>query len=142
MTEKNSEEVENFINLGIVLNDKGEVLMIKRAKPENGKDDSVLVWAFPAGKQCLNETREECVKREVLAETGYDIESMRQIDLTFHPQLPVMIVYHMCRLLSPKQIKEPQEAHEVAEIKWVKPSEIRSLITTSLNPKVAKELGI
>jgi len=30
----------------------------------------------------------------------------------------------------------------VAEIKWVKPEEIRNLITTDLDPNVAKILGI
>ena len=139
---EHTEEAKDFINLGIVLNEKGEVLMIKRREPEIGKDDSVLEWAFPAGKQRLNESREECVKREMLTETGYDVESLRQIDLAFHPQFPIMIVYHSCRLNNPEPIAKPQEPDEVAEIRWVKPSEIRNLITTQLNPKVARELGI
>ena|SRR3989344_2633798 len=137
-----SEEAKDFINLGIVLNNKGEALMIKRVKPETGRDGSILSWAFPAGKQRYRETREECVKREILAETGYDVESVRQIDLAFHPQFSIMIVYHLCKLNNPEPIASPQEAHEVAEIKWVKPSEVRGLITTALNPKAAKELGI
>ena len=137
-----SEEAKDFINLGIVLNNKGEALMIKRVKPETGRDGSILSWAFPAGKQRYRETREECVKREILAETGYDVESVRQIDLAFHPQFSIMIVYHLCKLNNPEPIASPQEAHEVAEIKWVKPSEIKNLITTRLNPKVAKELKI
>ena len=37
---------------------------------------------------------------------------------------------------------EPREPHEVAEIKWVKPEEVRNLITTDLDSKVAKTLGI
>ena len=142
MTDEHLEEAEDFINLGIVLNEKGEVLMIRRVKAETGKDDSVLSWAFPAGKQRLKETREECVQREILAETGYAVESIRQIDLSLHPQFPIMIVYHLCKLSSSEPVASPQEAHEVAEIRWVKLGEIRNLITTALNPKVAKELGI
>lgn len=138
----NAEE-KNFINLGVVLNEKNEVLMIRRRKKETGKDGAVLEWAFPGGKQRLNETREECVKREILAETGYDIIPVKQIALNFHPQFVlVMIVYHLCRLASAQQIGEPQEPHEVAEIKWVKPAEIRNLITSALNPDVARELRI
>lgn len=137
-----AEEAKNFINLGIVLNGKGEVLMIKRKKEERGSDGSLLTWAFPGGKQRLDESREECVKREVLAETGYEIEPSRQIALDFHRQFPVMIVYHLCRLTSPEPKDTPKEPHEIAEIKWVKPQEIPSLITTKLNPAVARELKI
>lgn len=135
-------ESNKLINLGIVLNKKGEVLMIRRKKPEKGKDGAILEWAFPGGKQFSNEEREEAVRREVLAETGYDVTSIKQIDLSFHPQISVIIIYHLCTLNNEKPIANPKEAHEVAEIKWVKPEAIKSLITTELNPKVAEELGI
>ena len=54
------------INLGIVINNKGEVLIIKRKVPEKGKSGKILVWAFPGGKQESGETRESAVEREVL----------------------------------------------------------------------------
>lgn len=139
---KKNLEVKDFLNLGVVVNDKGEVLMIRRAKQEVGRDGSVLTWAFPAGKQRLKETRSECVKREVLAETGYDVYSIKEISLRYHPQFPVAIVYHLCKLASPKPVARPKESWEIAEIRWVKPQEIKKLITTDLNPKVARELGI
>ena len=142
MPEMDFEESKKFINLGVVINERGEVLMIRRAQLEKGKDGSALTWAFPGGKQRFKETREECVKREVLAETGYDTQSIKQIALDFHRQFPVMIVYHLCKLSSPEPVSDPSEPHEVAEIRWVKPAEIKSLITTILNPKVAAELGI
>jgi len=136
-------EAKDFINLGIVLNKKEEVLMIRRAKKEIGKDKSVLEWAFPGGKQRYTENRIDCVKREILAETGYDIAVIKEnISMRLHPQFPVFIVYHLCRLNSEKPIAKPQEPHEVAEIKWVKKSDIKNLITTDLDEKVAKELGI
>ena len=135
-------ECKNFINLGVVLDAKGNVLMIRRAKKEEGKEGAVLEWAFPGGKQKYEETREDCAKREVLAETGYDIKPIRQISLRIHPQFLITIVYHLCHLNFPKRVAEPSEPHEVAEIKWVKPEKIKSLITTDLDPLVAKELGI
>ena len=136
------EESESFINLGVVSNDKGEVLLIRRVKKEVGKGGAVLTWAFPGGKQKFKESREECVKREILDETGYDVESIKQISLRMHPQFSILIVYHRCKLLSPKQIKKPSEPHEVAEIRWVKPEEIKKLITTDLDPQVSRELGL
>lgn len=136
------EESKTFINVGIVLNERGEVLMIRRAKPEKGKDGSILEWAFPGGKQRYKETREECVKREVLAETGYDITPIRQISLRVHPQIDVIIVYHLCSLNQPEPICTPQEPYEIAEIRWVKPKEILTLCTTDIDPKVKVELGL
>ena len=135
------EESKNFINLGIVV-EKDQALMIRRKKEEVGKDGSILRWAFPGGKQRFKETREECVEREILCETGYQVKSARQIDIYLHPQFPVMIVYHLCRLVSKNQVAEPKEPHEIAEIKWVKIRDIKDVVTTSLNPAVAKELKI
>lgn len=135
-------ESKNFINLGVVLDAKGNVLMIRRVKKEEGKEGAILEWAFPGGKQKYDENREECVKREVLAETGYDILPIRQISLRIHPQFLITIVYYFCRLNSSKPIAEPSEPHEVAEIKWIQPEKIKNLITTDLDLAVAKELGI
>lgn len=115
-----NKKAKDFINLGVIVNDKGEVLMIRRVKKEIGKDGAVLEWAFPGGKQRFSETRSECVKREVLDETGYDIEPVREISLRIHPQILVLIVYHLSRLNSEKPIAKPKEPHEIAKIKWVK----------------------
>ena len=138
-----AKEAKDFINLGIVLNKKGEVLMIRRVTKETGKNGSVLEWAFPGGKQRYSESRIDCVKREILAETGYDIVVAKEnLSMRIHPQFPIFIVYHFCRLNSEKPIAKPQEPHEVAQIKWMKKSELKNLITTDLDEKVAKELGI
>lgn len=138
------EELESpdFLNLGVVLNKKGEVLMIRRAQKEVGRDGSVLTWAFPGGRQRFNESRSECVKRGVLVKTGYNIEPIKEISLRYHPQFLVGIAYHFCRLVSPKPIAEPSEPREVAEIRWIKPQEIKGLITTDLDPKVSQKLGL
>jgi len=138
----NKHESKSFINLGVVLNDEGEVLIIRRKVIEKGTDGSVLQWAFPGGKQQLDEIREECVKREVLAETGYDIEPSKQISLRVHPQFPVTIVYHLCVLKFKEPIAKPVEPHEIAEIKWVKPEKLQELFTTDIDPKVKQELRI
>ncbi len=144
MTDQKQEknESKNFINLGVVLNKKNEVLMIRRVKEEIGKEGSILKWAFPGGKQRFKESRSECVKREVLDETGYDIKPEREISLRIHPQFFITIVYHLCSLNSENPIAEPIEAHEVAEIKWVKTEEMPSLVSTDLDPNVKKILNL
>ncbi|MFH1162254.1 MAG: NUDIX hydrolase [Candidatus Jorgensenbacteria bacterium] len=135
-------ESKNFINLGVVVNPKGEVLVIRRKKKETGSGGTVLEWAFPGGKQRYGETRAQGVEREVLAETGYEIASRRELSLRIHPQFMITIVYHLCELKSPQPVAEPKEPHEVGEIRWVKPQELLTLFTTDLDPKVKKELGL
>lgn len=39
-------EAKDFINLGIVVNDKKEVLMIRRKQKETGDKGAVLEWAL------------------------------------------------------------------------------------------------
>lgn len=141
MFDNQNVESPNFINLGVVVNDSGEVLMVRRVKEEKGKDGSRLVWAFPGGKQKEEETRQQCVEREVLAETGYEVSYLKQVSLRVPPDLPIIIVYHLCRLVNSKQ-KQPNQPWEIAEVRWVKLQDIKSLITTSLDPQVAKELNI
>ena len=145
MTDNHQSEIKeskNFINLGIARSGKGEVLMIRRRKKEEGGDKSVLEWAFPGGKQRYSESRAECVQREILDETGYEVVSEKEISMRIHPQFMITVVYHLCHLNSPEPVAEPSEPHEVAEIRWVKPEEIKHLITTDLDQKVAKVLGI
>lgn len=134
-------ETTKFINLGVVVNGEGKILVIRRVKEEGGAGGAVLRWAFPGGKQRLTESRNDCVKREILAETGYDVKPIKQISLRLHPQIPMYIAYHLCRLNSETPVDKPKEAHEVAEIKWVTPKEIEKLVTTDLDPDVKRELA-
>jgi len=138
----NQKEVKDFINLGIIINDKDQVLMIRRREKETGRQGAVLEWAFPGGKQRLDETRKQCVERETLDETGYDVESVKEISLRVHPQILVFIVYHLCKLKSAKPVAKPKEPHEIAEIKWIKKQNIKNLITSDLDPKVSQELNL
>ncbi len=138
-----SKEAPDFINLGIVVNDNGEVLMIRRKNKEKGRTGAVLEWAFPGGRQHLNESRNECVKRTILGETGYSIEVVKEIVLRIeHVQFPIMVAYHLCGLRSGKPVAKPKEPKEIAEIKWIKKQDIRDVITTNLDKKVAQELKI
>ncbi len=139
---KAKKEFENFICLGIVKNAQGEVLMIKRKKEEEGKTGEKLTWAFPGGKIFEGETREECVIREVLDETGYRIKPVKLINLKVHPLFPVLVTYFLCELENEENGGKTRQPWEVEEVRWVKPEEIKKLITTPLDEKVALELGV
>lgn len=135
-------EVEDFINLGVVVNKQGKVLIMRWLDHKKGKGKSVLTWGFPDGTQRLNESRSECAARGVLERTGYKVKSIKEISSRFHPQFPVFIIYHLCKLISLKPIAKPKKAHEITEVRWVKSKELLKLFTTDFNSEVKRELGL
>lgn len=81
----------------VVLDDQHRVLLIRRAiEPFRG------LWALPAGYQEIDETPIDTVKREVLEETGIEIEVLRLLDLVFMPddsRKPANLSIHLARPL-------------------------------------------
>ncbi len=138
----NKEEKSIFINIGIVLNKNGEVLIIKRRKPEITKTEKKLTWVFPGGKQEEGETREESVEKEVLVETGYKVTSQKILHIRVHPDSNLMMAYHYCHLENEKPVQPIEEIDEVEEVKWVKPEELGKYFTTDIDPEVKKFLKI
>lgn len=62
-------ETISYIVMGVILNDKSEVLMMQEAKKSCAGQ-----WYLPAGRMEPGETIEVAVKREVLEETGLEME--------------------------------------------------------------------
>ena len=132
----------DFVNLGIVLNRKGEVLIIKRRKKEITTSGEEFIWAFPGGRQMKGETREDRVVTEVLVETGYKVKPLRQIHLRVHPDTLVMVAYFLCELEKDEPVQDIEEKDEVEEVRWVKPEELKDYFTTDIDPEVKKILNI
>ncbi|GIW67526.1 MAG: hypothetical protein KatS3mg096_394 [Candidatus Parcubacteria bacterium] len=133
---------EFMIVLGIVLNKKGEVLIVKRKKKEITANGKEFIWAFPGGRQEKGETREDRVVSEVLAETGYKVKPLRQIHLRVHPDTLTLIAYFLCELEKEEPVQEIEEKDEVEEVRWVKPEELKNYFTTDIDPEVKKILNI
>ena len=138
-TEK--EKKPEFIVLGIVLNKKGEVIIVKRRRKETTLSGKELVWVFPGGKQ-EGETREERVIKEVLVETGYKVKPIQQIHLRVHPDVLKMVAYFLCELEKEEPVQDIEEKDEIEEVRWVKPEELKNYFTTDIDPEVKKVLGI
>lgn len=118
------------------------VLMARRANPEKGKGGVRLEWVFPGGVLRVGESREACVKREVREETGYEVEPVRLISYRMQPDMGRIIFYYLCRLVHPEPVAKPSEPYEIAEIRWIPTKKLLSLIKTSVDPLVLKELGL
>ena len=128
-------EHKSFINLGIVNNSKREILMIKRRIVEKGNEDKISsAWVFPGGKQRADETKGECVTREILEETGYEVASIKELNLRPHQEYNLYTIYHLCK---PVQSVSDNVVSEATEVKWVPFDEIRTYLTEELDSTVS-----
>ncbi|TDQ40680.1 NUDIX domain-containing protein [Aureibacillus halotolerans] len=58
----------------ICIDDEKNLLMVLQGKPEEEKK-----WSVPSGGKEGTETFEECCRREVLEETGYDVRVVEKL---------------------------------------------------------------
>lgn len=65
------------VGVGVVIRKDGKILVGKRKGNHGGG-----YWAFPGGHLEMNESIEDCAKREVLEETGLEILNLKKITFT------------------------------------------------------------
>lgn len=114
---------------GLVLNDKGELLMIFR----RGK------WDLPKGKLDEGETIEQCALREVMEETGLEtVERGELIDIGYHeyfdPWLKEDVIketHWFAMRARGEQPLTPQTEEDITEIKWVSGAELEICLQNS-----------
>ena len=107
---------------GLVVNDNGQLLMVRRAKdPGKGK------LGLPGGFIDAGEAVEEALAREIREETSLELDSCSY--LTSNPnwychrgiKAPVIDLFFLCRAVDPEQIV--LEKSELAEFLWVVPNQ-------------------
>ena len=60
-----------IVGIGIVVIKGDSVLLVRRGKPPN-----IGAWTLPGGAQEVGETAEEAARRELLEETGLDVDTL------------------------------------------------------------------
>ena len=111
-----------LIVLGLVKNENNEFLLSQRHDPKI--PDAHLRWDVPGGTNDFGESLEETLRREILEETGLDIEvkdllskstSMLwdHVDCKIH----VVVLCYNCKLLKGKTHLND---HKIHDLKWVK----------------------
>lgn len=130
-----------IISLAIVRNDAGEVLVIKRKKQDDELGGVKLTWVFPGGVVEEYESVVDAAVRETQEETGYMVMAHDLVSKRIFPNSTVYINYVSCGLLSGSP-SEVTDTHEVAEVKWVLPSDLKNHFTSDLDKGVAMFLGL
>ena len=132
---KNFKEIEAAG--GIVQNDKKELLFILRL----GK------WDLPKGKVEKGEDLETCAVREVEEETGAtNLTLKKKIGETYHTYNAYgkhfLKITHWFYITCPsKQKLVPQIEEDIAEIKWVKPKDVKEPLANTY-PSIKDILGV
>jgi ADP-ribose pyrophosphatase YjhB (NUDIX family) len=108
--------MKNWVgSAGVCVNAQGKLLMVLQGKPEEEKK-----WSVPSGGQERGETLEECCKREVYEETGYEAEIIDKLFVK-HTELDgynIEVHYFSIRIVGGKAvIQDPDQL--IHEIAWV-----------------------
>lgn len=122
------------VALGIVF-EEGKVLIIERAKQEGS-----LTWAFPGGKIDPGEDSSHAVVREVLEETGVEVNQLSLLGEILHEDRNVHISYWRAEAFRGEAtIMEPDKALSVL---WATPAEAEARFTSPIAPCVRKAMGL
>ncbi|MEA1929852.1 MAG: NUDIX hydrolase [Patescibacteria group bacterium] len=126
-----------FAQKGLVVNDRGEVLMLKYAEAHfqpsklNGK------WALPGGKIDAGETPKESLVREVQEETGVACDPLRPLYVwnweykKGDDNIQINTVMFLCKYISGTPITKQRKEKELSieKVSWIPASEIKNLAT-------------
>jgi len=114
----------DFDSVGIVvLNDKGEVLLIKSNRYITQSEE----WEIPAGRVDKGESLRDAAVRETMEETGYTISELQPV-YKYNPSNgssdQVFTIFKAVALEKEGQF----DSNEVAEIAWVSKEKITEML--------------
>jgi 8-oxo-dGTP diphosphatase len=114
-----------ILGIGAIVVNEDKVLLIER-----GHDPLKGEWSLPGGAVEVGEHLEDAVRREVLEETGLDVEPVSVVEI-FERIMPdrdgraeyhYVLVDYLCKLLG----GELQAASDVSRAEWVPRNELRN----------------
>ena len=126
-----------LVGVGGVVIDRDRVLLIRRgSEPLKGE------WSIPGGLLELGEELTAGVRREVLEETGVEVEPLAQI-LTFDRVMrePGRVKYHyvvvdyLCRRIRGR----PRPASDASDARWVRRQDLTEFALTELALAVIRQ---
>ena len=106
---------------GIVINDRGEVLLRKSSRISQGE-----MWTFAKGHPRPSETHEECAIREVLEETGVEARIVRRLTGSYRGSTTISTYFLMTVKRDTGVFDD-----ETVEVRWSSLGEATDLISRS-----------
>ena len=131
-----------LVGVGAVIfdEDRRRVLLVKRGRePAKGR------WSIPGGLVDVGEALEEALEREVVEETGLEIEVGPLVEvldrIIYDEDLRVQYHYVLVDFLCTAKPDEPREASDAEEVRWFRLEELEGLeMTGSTLEVIAKAL--
>jgi ADP-ribose pyrophosphatase YjhB (NUDIX family) len=127
---------------GVALVERGRILLI----PHHDKDNQIRAWYMPGGKVEFGERLREAAVREVLEETGFEVEIGELIDV----RESIKSDYHGIRLtfngrITGGELRPDLSRHDppkrIAKANWFTPAELEG-VTVVPSVAVRKALGL
>ena len=126
--------------VGALILREGEILLVKRgAEPGIGK------WSVPGGSVEIGETLQDAVRREVLEETGLEVEvgALAGVtDLIVRDSDTITWHYILLNYFAEITAGTPTAASDASECRWVRLSDIGNYEVTKTVIDRLKELGL
>ena len=111
---------------GLVVNEQGQILLLK--SPRYGD------WEFPGGQVEEGETLFQALKREILEETGVEVEVQSLVSVNSNTRKPpIVMMDFICKYVA----GEPRSSSESAKVEWFSREEALSKIN---RPSIYKRL--
>lgn len=106
-------------SVGVILNNEEKILLLKRNNNTNWMPNK---WSLVGGKKELNESSDDCIKRECKEETNLDVSTCKYIFKKQEHNFNVS--FYLCRTSNENDVKICDES---SDFKWVTLNEINDL---------------
>lgn len=120
------EKTSKLIVLGIIENQNGEILISQRFEEE--LPEVHLKWDLPGGKNEFGESLEETLRREILEETGLNVEIMSLLPKTIskvweysNRHQHTIVLCYRCRLIDGELHLNDKK---INDLKWIRKSDL------------------
>ena len=128
-------------SVNIILNDEGEILLMKRSKECSTYPDT---WGLVGGFIDWGETGKEAAKREAMEEIGVEIEVGDFIGRYYSTPTPkrgiVVTLPHYSKIVS--GTPHPAQPEECSDVKWFKPEEVKDMELAYDHKQILKDEGL
>ncbi|MGN6710262.1 NUDIX hydrolase [Anaerocolumna jejuensis] len=121
-------EYTHFVSAAaLVINDENEILLLK--SPDRG-------WEYPGGMVESGETFQETIIREVLEETGVEVEILSFAGVSINIERNIVNMDFICRYKK----GDLKTSDESLALKWVKKEDAFEMVSNPLTKKRLKNM--